>query len=377
MNNMREKRYKTEYYKKSSLSIRYLMVLLVLIVLIILAVVAAFGYFGDQSEKITPVVSSDAVSSEEQTVFQTESMPAEQNSSAQAETIKSESSALKPEEPVLTPEEQKYQQVRQRAEENCTNTQPVVTDPALWQKQADQILETLENDPYYQNFGIDLNYMDDYPYLLAVNRVASTVTVYTVGEDERYTVPFMAMVCSGGEDTPLGYYQTPVNYQWRLLSGPCYGQYATRIWDAYLFHSVPYYTQHKDDLEYIEYNKLGTLASLGCIRLQTVDVKWIFDHCPIGTKVIIYDDAETPGPMGKPGTILIDSVNEALRGGDATDPDQENPWDEQYRTGTAIRSDEAWKQYDQEQAASIFVSTINATDLQGWSHDYTTEGTRG
>ena len=59
------------------------------------------------------------------------------------------------------------------------------------------------------------------------------------------------------------------------------------------------------------------------------------------------------------------------------DPDPENPWDEQYRTGTAIRSDEAWKQYDQEQAASIFASTINPTDLQGWSHDYTTEGTRG
>ena len=146
MNNMREKRYKAKYYKKSSLSIRYLMVLLVLI---ILSVVAAFSYFRDQSEKITPVVSSDASSSEEQTVFQTESTPVEQNSPAQAETIKSESSVLEPEEPVLTPEEQKYQQVRQRAEENCTNTQPVVTDPALWQKQANQILETLKNDPYY------------------------------------------------------------------------------------------------------------------------------------------------------------------------------------------------------------------------------------
>ena len=377
MNDMRKKRYKAKYYKKSSLSVRHLIVLLVLIVVIVLAVIAAFSHLEDQLEKIVPVVSSDAASSDEQTVFQTESTPAEQNSSAQAETIKQESSTLKSEEPVLTPEEQKYQQVKQRAEENCTNTQPVVTDPALWQKQADQILETLENDPYYQNFGIDLNYMDNYPYLLAVNREASTITVYAVGEDERYTVPFMAMVCSGGEDTPLGYYQTPVNYQWRLLSGPCYGQYATRIWDAYLFHSVPYYTQHKDDLEYIEYNKLGTLASLGCIRLQTVDVKWIFDHCPIGTKVVIYDDAETPGPMGKPGTILIDSENEALRGWDPTDPDPENPWDEQYRTGTAIRSDEAWKQYDQELAASVFVSTINPTDLQGWSHDYTTEGTRG
>ena len=71
------------------------------------------------------------------------------------------------------------------------------------------------------------------------------------------------MVCSGGEDTPLGFFATPVSYDWRLLAGPSYGQYATRIWDAYLFHSVPYYSQHKDDVEYDQFNELGTPASLG------------------------------------------------------------------------------------------------------------------
>lgn len=82
--------------------------------------------------------------------------------------------------------------------------------------------------------------------------------------------------------------------------GPSYGQYATRIFDSYLFHSVPYYSQHKDDIEYDEYNLLGTSASLGCIRLEVVDVKWIYDNCPLGTPVLIYADAENPGPMGKP-----------------------------------------------------------------------------
>ena len=110
-------------------------------------------------------------------------------------------------------------------------------------------------------------------------------------------------------------FNTPVNYDWRLLSGPCYGQYATRIWDAYLFHSVPYYTQHKDDLEYVEFNKLGTQASLGCIRLMVVDVKWIYDNCPIGTTVVIYDDAATPGPMGTPGTIYIDPTTRPTAAG--------------------------------------------------------------
>ena len=87
------------------------------------------------------------------------------------------------------------------------------------------------------------------------------VTVYAVDSaTKKYAVPFMAMVCSGGMDTPTGYFSTPVDYSWRLLMGPSYGQYATRIYDSYLFHSVPYYSQHKDDVEYDEFNLLGTRA---------------------------------------------------------------------------------------------------------------------
>lgn len=372
---MRKKRYIPKYYKK-----KHYVIHPVLLVGVLAGAALLFFFTGysllNAPEDGLPVSNVPAAS-----VVESETVSA-QDQTGSADTLppsvpESENSQLETEDQVLTPEEQKYLDVLRLAEVNCTNAQPSVTDPACWQQQAVEILEGLEKDSYYQNLGLDLSYVDSYPYLLAVNRAASTVTVYGVDDQNRYTVPYMAMVCSGGEDTPLGYYHTPVNYQWRLLSGPCYGQYATRIWDAYLFHSVPYYTQHKDDLEYIEFNKLGTLASLGCIRLQTVDVKWIYDHCPIGTKVIIYDDEDVPGPMGKPGTIWIDPENVELRGWDPTDPDPENPWDEQYRSGTAIRSDEAWEQYQEEQAVDAFQSSITPTDLQGWNHDYLTEGTRG
>ena len=76
---------------------------------------------------------------------------------------------------------------------------------------------------------LDLTVQEDFPYLLAVNREAGVVTVYASDNDPenpRYTVPYLAMVCSGGPDTPTGVYNTPVSYDWRLLSGPCYGQYA-------------------------------------------------------------------------------------------------------------------------------------------------------
>ena len=278
--------------------------------------------------------------------------------------------------PTPDPAAERIAAVTARNGENATLNPTEATDPDTWQQSAVAILEGLQADPAYA--GFDLTVQEGYPYLLAVNREAGVVTVYASDEDAenpRYTLPYMAMVCSGGPDTPTGYYSTPVSYDWRLLSGPCYGQYATRIWDAYLFHSVPYYTQHKDDLEYVEFNKLGTQASLGCIRLMVVDVKWIYDNCPIGTPVIIYDDAATPGPMGKPGTIYIDPDDETYRGWDPTDPDPANPWDDAYLTGTAIRSQEAWDQWEAEH--ENWQASLTPTDLQGWSTDSRIAGTRG
>lgn len=297
----------------------------------------------------------------------------EENIQESASQVIIEDSSEEPQEEISSPEEIYYQELIEKSSKNCTKDSSVVYNPQEWNDKANFLLNELINDPVYQEFGIDLSAKEGYPYLVAVNRAASTVTVYAVDEDGNYSVPYMAMVCSGGEHTPLGYFETPVNYGWKYLSGPCFGQYATRIWDAYLFHSVPYYTEHKDDLEYDEFNELGTTASKGCIRLAVVDTKWIYDNCPLGTKVVIYDYAEEPGPMGKPGTIYIDPSNEELRGWDPTDPDENNPWPVEFRSGTAIRSELAESNYEAEQDNT----NINPTDLQGWSHDSKTEGTRG
>ena len=163
------------------------------------------------------------------------------------------------------------------------------------------------------------------PYYIRINRAMNTVTVYTQDEDGDYTVPYTAFVCSTGDATPLGTYQTFNKSYWRLLYGPCYGQYVTDIVGDILFHSVPYYTQDKGDLEYNEYNKLGTAASMGCIRLCVRDALWIFNNCPIGTTVELYDDYSSPGPLGKPDSIYIDPSS-PNRGWDPTDPDPDNPW---------------------------------------------------
>ena len=166
------------------------------------------------------------------------------------------------------------------------------------------------------------------PYMIKVNRAANCLTVYGKDDSGKFTVPVKAITVSCGKsvgDTPLGTYQTINEYKWRKMVDGTYAQYAYRIVGPILFHSVPYYTQAKNNLEWEEFNKLGSPASLGCVRMTVADAKWLMDNCPIGTLVTIYDDAANPGPLGKPDTIKI-PADSPYKNWDPTDPDPANPW---------------------------------------------------
>lgn len=166
------------------------------------------------------------------------------------------------------------------------------------------------------------------PYMIKVNRAANCLTVYGKDDAGEFTVPVKAITVSCSKDvgdTPLGTYQTINEYKWRKMVDGTYAQYAYRIVGPILFHSVPYYTQAKNNLEWEEFNKLGTAASLGCVRMTVADAKWLMDNCPIGTLVTIYDDASNPGPLGKPDTIKI-PADSPYKNWDPTDPDPANPW---------------------------------------------------
>lgn len=160
-----------------------------------------------------------------------------------------------------------------------------------------------------------------YPYLIKVNKQANCVTVYEKDSSGNYTVPIKAMVCSTGADTPLGTYKTPNKYRWWMLMGDVWGQYCTRITGGILFHSVWYYEKDPSTLSAVQYNKLGTMCSHGCIRLTVADAKWIYDNCPLGTTVQIYNSS-TPGPLGKPTAAKLPTN----QGWDPTDPDPNNPY---------------------------------------------------
>jgi lipoprotein-anchoring transpeptidase ErfK/SrfK len=97
-------------------------------------------------------------------------------------------------------------------------------------------------------------------------------------------------ICSGGieeKPTPKGEFKTTEKgeYFWnpRYNMG---GYYWIRFYKDYLFHSVPF--DKNNNMIQEEYNKLGTPASHGCIRLEVENARWLYEKLPPGVKVIIY-----------------------------------------------------------------------------------------
>lgn len=151
-------------------------------------------------------------------------------------------------------------------------------------------------------------------YYIKVNRTASCVTVYAKDGIKGYRIPVVAFVCSAGNDTPTGSFTIKDKLRWHELMGPCWGQWSMHLTSDILFHSV-YYDRERDNksLNVGAYNRLGTMASHGCVRLTAGDCKWIYDNCKVGTKVEIYNSKKNPGPFDKP-------VVEKLSAGHTWDP---------------------------------------------------------
>lgn len=143
---------------------------------------------------------------------------------------------------------------------------------------------------------------------IKVNRNTNVVTIY------RGSTPIKAFLCSVGKygATPTGTRYIVTKLRWHELNGGVYGQYCRHLststsvkWSDYLFHSVPYYSMNNRTLMSAEYNKLGTAASSGCIRLSVESAKYIYDNVPQYTKVIIFDGTSANDPLGKPTLTKI------------------------------------------------------------------------
>lgn len=170
-------------------------------------------------------------------------------------------------------------------------------------------------------------------YQIKVNKQQNCVTIYKLDESGKYK-PIKALICSTGAATKTGTYHLGAKMRWHELMGPCWGQYCSRIYGGVLFHSVWYSSPNNPaTLSVSSYNKLGTTASHGCVRLTVAGAKWIYDNIPSGTPVIIYNSSD-PGPLGKPEAIKLPYST----GWDPTDIwNPNNPWNKKKPKITGAR----------------------------------------
>ncbi len=165
-------------------------------------------------------------------------------------------------------------------------------------------------------------------YTIKVNLGTNCTTIYKKGKAVK------AMICSPSAETPTGTFYVPVKYRWHEMIGNCYAQYCTRITTGVLFHSVWYYKNgDKSTMSVSAYNVMGQKASHGCVRLLCKDAKWIYDHCAVGTKIVIFWGNKKDDPLKRPSFTPIRTG--AFTSWDPTDPDPKNPYRKSLPTITA------------------------------------------
>ena len=122
------------------------------------------------------------------------------------------------------------------------------------------------------------------PLWIQVTLADQNVTVF---DSENRVVE--SFVCSSGEEgseTPKGTYR--IQERGESFFSKTYQEgayYWTQFQGDFLFHSIPF--DKNKEIKTQEAGKLGTKASHGCIRLSIENAKWIYDHIPRGTKVVI------------------------------------------------------------------------------------------
>jgi len=166
------------------------------------------------------------------------------------------------------------------------------------------------------------------PYAIKVNRKLNYITIYEANEEGKYNVPVRSDLCSCGigetedNETPLGSYYISKQWDWATLIASMYGQYTSRFNGDILFHSVPYSKKYDPSTLYgEEYNKLGSPASHGCVRLTVEAAKFIYDNCKSGTLVVVVEDDETAACDITPVLKISPECT-----WDPTDTDPNNPW---------------------------------------------------
>ena len=166
---------------------------------------------------------------------------------------------------------------------------------------------------YFESDGIAIR-MDTYSLvrgskmILKVNKSKCMVNVLAYDSATKsFCKVVKCFVCSPGQPTPLGKHYLGSKHRWVSLVGPTWGQWGCRYDGTKFFHSVYYDEEDNNNtLNVRAYNMLGTICSHGCIRLEAVNAKWVYEHRVQFKYVEIYQSSN-PGPFGKLHAVKLPS----------------------------------------------------------------------
>lgn len=133
---------------------------------------------------------------------------------------------------------------------------------------------------YAQGFSSDTN------YLILVNRAIHRVAIYQGSYNNWKEIKYWpCVVGKPSTPTPTGTFKIKGRFDWFGSDHKCW--WATQIEGYYYFHTVLYYWD--DAPRRILDGTMDAAASMGCIRLEEPNARWIYTTIPRGTTVHIYN----------------------------------------------------------------------------------------
>ena len=178
-------------------------------------------------------------------------------------------------------------------------------------------------------------YPEGYPepgiYQIIVDIRYQVTMIFSKDEEGNYTVPVRYMLCSTGAShtpTPTGTFKIN-NYRVRFgqFSTGEFGQYWSQIYGPFYFHSI-LYTQRDTSSYYTNvWQRIGSQASHGCVRLPVPDAKWIWYNIAPGTECIIrWGDADDEEMIAIREGLVLASVPDTRPSIDPSEIPQTDNW---------------------------------------------------
>ena len=148
-------------------------------------------------------------------------------------------------------------------------------------------------------------------YRIDIDLTNQIATVYGIYSDKSAKVLMSEFVSTArkGKTTPTGNFKIQgasggrkAKYRTcKLSGGKTYAEYACRFKGAKMMHGVPWRSRNTKGYVYKgEFNKLGSVASGGCVRMPIKMARYIYEHCPVGTPVHVFKGTKGKYPAGKP-----------------------------------------------------------------------------